>query len=143
MILNFKGGCIASGRVTKSGGVMTFIGDRATPKYKFSIQVSNERDESGEWHSQYLDCEFFGKAAESAPEIHGGDVVLCAGKLETREWTGRDGEPRTSTTLKCGFAVTQNAGGGRAPKAAGKGVYVYPSESDFAEEDGEDYELPF
>lgn len=138
MILNFKGGCIASGRATKSGGEMTFIGDRATPKYKFSIQVSNERDESGEWHSQYLDCEFFGKAAETAPEIHGGDMVLCAGKLETREWTGRDGEPRTSTTLKCDFAVTQNAGGGRAQKSTGD-----PGGSDFSEDDEEDGELPF
>lgn len=143
MILNFKGGCIASGRATKSGGEMTFIGDRGTPKYKFSIQVSNEQDENGEWHSHYLDCEFFGKSAESAPEIHGGDMVLCAGKLETREWTGRDGEPRTSTSLKCDFAVTQSAGGESAPKTAGKPVDVYPSKSEFAEIDGEDGELPF
>lgn len=143
MILNFKGVCIASGRATKSGGEMTFIGDRATPKYKFSIQVSNERDENGEYHSQYLDCEFFGKSAESAPEIHVGDMVLCAGKLETREWTGRDGEPRTSTSLKCDFAVTQGAGGERVPKTAGNPVDVHPSESDFAEEEEEDGELPF
>lgn len=143
MILNFKTGCLATGRVTKTGGEMTFIGERATPKYKFSIQISNEKDENGEWHSKYLDCEFFGKAAESAPEIHGGNMVMCAGKLETREWTGRDGEPRTTTTMKCDFAVTQNAGAGGTPRAAGKPVDVYPDESDFAEINEEEGELPF
>ncbi len=141
MILNFKTGCLATGRATKNGGEIAFIGDRATPKYKFSIQISNEKDENGEWHSKYLDCEFFGKAAESAPEIHGGDMVLCAGKLETREWTGRDGEPRTSTTLRCDFAVTQNAGG--MPRAEGKPVDGFPGGGEFAEINEEDGELPF
>lgn len=142
MILSLKSGCLASGRVTKSGGELTFIGDRGTPKYKFSVQVENEKDENGEWKSRFLDCELFGKAAEAAPEIHGGDLVFCTGKLETRTWNGRDGEPRSATSLKCDF-VTVASSSAPSAKPAGRGVDVYPEAGEFAEIGEEDGELPF
>lgn len=147
MILSLKSGCLASGRVTKSGGELTFIGDRGTPKYKFSLQVENQKDENGEWKSRFLDCELFGKSAEAAPEIHGGDLVFCTGKLETRAWTGRDGEPRSATSLKCDFVTVASSGGvGRTAEPAqpaGRAVDVYPGEEELAELGEEDGELPF
>lgn len=150
MILNLKSGCLASGRVTRSGGELVFIGERRTPKYHFSIQVENQKDESGEWKSRFLDCELIGKAAEAAPEIHGGDLVLCTGKLETRIWNGRDGEPRSSTSLKCDFVTVASSGrradaedAGTAARTVGRGVDVYPEAGEFAEMGEEDGELPF
>lgn len=150
MILSLKSGCLASGRVTKNGGELIFIGDRGTPKYQFSVQVENWKDENGEWKSRFLDCELFGKAAEAAPEIHGGDLVFCTGKLETRTWNGRDGEPRSATSLKCDFVTVASSGrragaedAGPSAKPAGRGVDVYPETDEFAEIGEEDGELPF
>lgn len=98
MILNLKSGCLASGRVTRSGG----------------------------------------------------ELVLCTGKLENRTWNGRDGEPRSSTSLKCDFVTvassgrrTDAEGDGTAARPAGRGVDVYPEAGEFAEIGGEDGELPF
>lgn len=107
MILNFKEGCIASGRVTKKGSELEYFGKNNTPKYKFSICVYNEKDENDEWHSTYLNCEFIGKNAESAPEIKGGDIVFCAGKLEQRPYESKDGSQKTAINLKCEFVSIQ------------------------------------
>ena len=137
MILTAKGNCIASGPVTSKGGELTYIGERQTPKYKFSIRIENKRDENGEWASKYLDCELFGKDVERAPDLNGGEMVLCAGRLETRLWTGKDGDQRTATSLKCDFVAVAN---GRMPSAN------QPPEnqpSGFAEIDDDDGDLPF
>lgn len=150
MILSLKSGCLASGRVTRSGGELTFIGDRRTPKYKFSVQVENRKDENGEWKSRFLDCELFGKDAEAAPEIHGGDLVFCTGRLENRTWTGGDGKPRSAVSLKCDFVAVASSGrradaeeAGAAARPVGRGVDVYQDAGEFAEMGEEDGELPF
>ena len=137
MILIWRGNCIASGTVTSKGGEFTFIGQRSTPKFKFSVRVENRKDENGEWASKYLDCELFGKYAEKAPDLSGGEMVLCAGQLETRNWAGRDGEPRTSTTLKCDFVTVASVGSGRMDATP-------PEPGGFLEaDDEEDGDLPF
>lgn len=77
---------------------------------------------------------------------NGGDLVFCTGKLESRTWAGRDGEPRCSTSLKCDFVTV--ASSWRRPDAAEhglveRGVDVYPVADEFAEIGEEDGELPF
>lgn len=110
MIICAKDNCLASGTVTKKGGEMTHIGEKCTPKYTFSIQIENKKGEDGQWHSKYLDCSLFGKKAESAPTITGGEMVLCAGKLSTKTWQGREGEEKTSTVLECDFVMVGSNG---------------------------------
>lgn len=110
MIICAKDNCLASGTVTKNGGEMAYIGEKRTPKYTFSIQIENKKGEDGQWHSKYLDCSMFGKKAESAPTLNGGEMVLCAGKLFTRTWQGREGEEKTSTVLECDFVTVASNG---------------------------------
>lgn len=105
MIICAKDNCLASGTVTKKGGEMEYVGEKRTPKYRFSIQIENKKGEDGQWHSKYLDCSLFGKKSESAPALNGGEMVLCAGKLSTRTWQGREGEEKTSTVLECDFVT--------------------------------------
>lgn len=128
------GGCIAAGPATRKGGELTYVGAKQIPKYSFSIRTKNEKDESGEWRSEFLSCEFFGESAKSAPTINGGDMVLAAGTIETRTYTGRDGEERTAVTLRCEYASV-SAGG----ELGYSGDPMQPA-FDELEDDGE---LPF
>lgn len=121
MIICAKGNCLASGTVTKKGGEMAYIGEKRTPKYTFSIQIESKKGEDGQWHSKFLDCSMFGKKADNAPALSGGEMVLCAGKLSTRQWEGREGDVKTSTVLECDFVsvasnVAQNAAHGKVVK---------------------------
>jgi len=135
MIMTAKGNCIASGPVTSRGGELKYIGEQRTPKYSFAVRVENKKDENGQWASKFLDCELFGEDALYAPELHGREMVLCAGRLETRSWTGRDGETRTSTSLKCDFVMVA---GGNAQKPDKP-----PEREQFSELDDDDGDLPF
>lgn len=110
MIICAKDNCLASGTVTKKGGEMAYIGEKHTPKYSFSIQIENKKGEDGQWKSKYLDCSLFGKKADNAPTLNGGEMVLCAGKLSTRTWQGREGEEKTSTVLECDFVTVASNG---------------------------------
>lgn len=110
MIICAKENCLASGTVTKKGGEMAYIGEKRTPKYTFSIQIENKKGEDGQWHSKFLECSLFGKKAESAPVLNGAEMVLCAGKLSTRTWQGREGEEKTSIVLECDFVTVASNG---------------------------------
>lgn len=139
MIMTAKGNCIASGPVTSRGGELTYIGERQTPKYRFSIRVESKKDEKGEWASKFLDCELFGEDAQRAPVLNGREMVLCAGRLETRSWTGRDGEPRTSTSLRCDFVMVADRGAQKQDKPP----CIPPDVEQFTELEYDDGELPF
>ena len=139
MILYTKDGCIASGTVTSKGGVLSYIGDRGTPKFSFSIQYANEKRADGTWKRSYMDCEIFGQQAEDAPALEGREMVLVCGRIEDRAWTGRDGEKRVSRTLKCDFLTVSGGGGERSVRP----VAVSPPDN-FDSLDGDDGgDLPF
>lgn len=145
MILNFKEGCIASGRVTKKGAELEYFGKNNTPKYKFSICVYNEKDENDEWNSTYLNCEFIGKYAESAPEIQGGDIVFCTGKLEKRPYEAKDGSQKTAINLKCEFISIQKKSSKIENNSDQFTNFMDTNENDFSEvgEIENENDLPF
>lgn len=140
MIICAKDNCLASGTVTKKGGEMAYIGEKRTPKYTFSIQIENKKSEDGQWHSKFLECSLFGKKADNAPALNGGEMVLCAGKLSTRTWQGREGEEKTSTVLECDFVTVAS---NRHQNAAQRKVANEPQGFQEVDEEDMDGELPF
>ena len=100
---------------------------------KFSIATtevwndkSGQRQERTEWHN----IDLWGKQAESLSEyLVKGKQVYVEGRLQTDEYTDKDGIKRKSTKVRCDRVVLLGSGGGRgggggyggASRAAGGG----------------------
>lgn len=85
---------------------------------------SGERTEKTEWHKVVL----WGKQAETASQyLTKGKQVYLEGRLQTREWTDKDGNKRFSTEVVAnqmlmlgrGDGGGGGAGGERAPRREG------------------------
>lgn len=111
MLIRTETGCIASGRVVKNGGELKFAGKVKVPIYKFTIVVGSWKDNAGEWHNKYLDCEFFGgEAVKNAPKVEGGNFVLCTGFFERKNYVRPDGSVKIIEKLKCEYCSIENSG---------------------------------
>ena len=59
---------------------------------------NGERKKKTEWHKIVV----WGKQGEIAQQfLRKGSLVLVEGKLETREWEGKDGTKRSTTEIRC------------------------------------------
>lgn len=68
------------------------------PVANFSVAVTEKR--SGSESTEWFNCVAFKKTAEIVQKyLHKGDAVFAEGKLQTREYQGRDGEKRKSMEL--------------------------------------------
>jgi len=147
MILKYKNGaCIASGRATKNGSEVKYIGTKQTAKFEFSLKVDSEKQPDGSWKPQWLNCALWGDQAEEQPGIAGGDMVFVCGKVESREWEGRDGEIRHSEEMRCDFVMSngKNTMPDSVPPIPGPMKDpVDVSADDFTDIGDSDGELPF
>ena len=83
---------------------------------KFSIATtevwndkSGQRQERTEWHN----IDLWGKQAESLSEyLVKGKQVYVEGRLQTDEYTDKDGNKRKSTKVRCDRVVLLGGGGG-------------------------------
>ena len=91
---------------------------------KFSIATtevwndkSGQRQERTEWHN----IDLWGKQAESLSEyLVKGKQVYVEGRLQTDEYTDKDGVKRKSTKVRCDRVVLLgSAGGGRSGGSGG------------------------
>jgi len=109
---------------------------------RWNDAASGERKEKTEWHRIVV----WGKQAEIAGEyLRKGRQVYIEGSLQTREWTDRDGNKRTTTEVraqrfqmlgKAGdapAAVAPEPSGSAAASAAG--TAVAEDSGGFAEDD--------
>ena len=86
---------------------------------KFSIATtevwndkSGQRQERTEWHT----IDLWGKQAESLSEyLLKGKQVYIEGRLQTDEYTDKEGIKRKSTKVRCDKLVLLGGGGGRGP----------------------------
>ena len=92
---------------------------------KFSLATTEvwndkagQRQERTEWHN----IDLWGKQAESLSEyLVKGKQVYVEGRLQTDEYTDKEGNKRKSTKVRCDRVVLLSSGGGRgasAPRAA-------------------------
>lgn len=71
----------------------------------FSVKATETVTENGEKIANWLNCVAWRKACDAARYITKGDTVLCAGELQQRSYTTRDGDERTVTELVCDFVM--------------------------------------
>lgn len=70
---------------------------------------SNQRQEKTEWHRIVL----WGKTAESLQEyLTKGKQIYVEGRIQTREWTDKEGKPAKTTEIRADRVVLLGGGGG-------------------------------
>lgn len=91
---------------------------------KFSLATSEswtrdgQRQERTEWHN----IDLWGKQAESLSEyLVKGKQVYIEGRLQTDEYTDKDGVKRKSTKVRCEKVVLLGSGGGGRSGGGGGG----------------------
>ena len=93
---------------------------------------SGQRQERTEWHN----IDLWGKQAESLNEyLRKGKQVYIEGRLQTDEYTDKEGAKRKSTKVRCDRVVLLGGGGGgrggqmdRGEPAGGTAPHAEPSE---------------
>ncbi len=81
-------------RFTQSGEAMTTLSIATSLSWK--DKQTGEAKEKTEWHR----CICFGRTAEIARDyLAKGRQVYVEGRLQTRKWTGQDGQDRYSTEV--------------------------------------------
>ena len=79
-----------------------------------------QRQERTEWHN----IDLWGKQAESLSEyLVKGKQVYIEGRLQTDEYTDKDGVKRKSTKVRCEKVVLLGSGGGGGGRSGGGGGY--------------------
>lgn len=110
IIVSKDNNCLVTGTVTSKGGKMQYVGEKGIPKYTFSVCYKNEKTEDDKWISEYIDCEAFGKKANVCPRVSADEMVLCAGKISTQTWSGKDGNEHSNKVLSCDFVMVSKNG---------------------------------
>jgi single-strand DNA-binding protein len=95
---------------------------------KFSIATtevwndkSGQRQERTEWHN----IDLWGKQAESLSEyLVKGKQVYVEGRLQTDEYTDKEGNKRKTTRVRCDRVVLLGGGGGRSASMDRGGDYA-------------------
>ena len=125
-----------------------------TPVTSFTLAVDRDfKNADGTKETDFIDCVAWRSTAEFAAKYFTkGRVAVVEGKLQTRDWTDKEGGKRRSAEVVADnvyFGDSKKEYGGDyggAPvggyKAAGKAVDVAPDEGEFAEIDDEE-DLPF
>ena len=127
---------LVTGFVRKENPVeVKLVGSNSTPLAEFGLCY-----EKGKW----LNCKAWREQALSLSGVKGGESLFVAGHMETREWTGSDGQPKSRTELVADFVTLPFMGAAKPlPQsftAATKPVDVTPPGFNELEDDGE---LPF
>lgn len=121
------------------------------PVSNFSIATSEtwkdkngQKQERVEWHS----VDLWGKQAESLGEfLVRGKQIYVEGRLQTDEYTDKEGIKRKSTKVRCdklvllGGGGNGSSGGGRRPMATDGGGAIGPDET--GSETLTDDDIPF
>ncbi|HUR35819.1 MAG TPA: single-stranded DNA-binding protein [Vicinamibacterales bacterium] len=109
---------------------------------------SGQRQERTEWHN----IDLWGKQAESLSEyLVKGKQVYIEGRLQTDEYTDKDGIKRKSTKVRCERVVLLGSGGGRSGGSGGydrgagaeRGGQAAPTSHEDVSEPLTDDDIPF
>ena len=94
-------------RYTPSGAAVTKFSLATTEVWN---DKAGQRQERTEWHN----IDLWGKQAESLSEyLVKGKQVYVEGRLQTDEYTDKEGNKRKSTKVRCDRVVLLGGGGGR------------------------------
>jgi len=105
---------------------------------------AGQRQEKTEWHRVVL----WGKSAESLSEyLTKGKQIYVEGRIQTREWTDKEGKQVKTTEIRADRVVLLSSGGGgggeRGPRPT-RDRYAGPGEpTDVSIETPNDDDIPF
>lgn len=124
------------------------VGDKETPLCKFGVKVDERDTGDNQKQAVWCNCTCWRDVAKVTANLQKGDIVLAIGKLQTRTYTGREGDEKTATELVCEAVFImprawENALNGIAGRAASMGVPVSSAQGDDFEEIVSDSDLPF
>jgi len=115
-------------RTTNSGVIVT------------SFTIAHDRDFQKD-KTDFVDCTAWRSTGEFVSKyFHKGQMAVVSGRLESRDWTDRDGKKRTSWGIQCDnvyFGESKKSDG----YAGGEPEYTPPKKPDVYVDDDE--ELPF
>lgn len=80
-------------RVMQSGSSVTSLS--VATKESWKDKTTGEWKDRTEWHKITV----WGKTADRAKDLRKGDPVTIRGSLQTRKWTGQDGQDKYSTEI--------------------------------------------
>ena len=120
---------------------------------KFSLATTEvwndkagQRQERTEWHN----IDLWGKQAESLSEyLVKGKQVYVEGRLQTDEYTDKEGNKRKSTKVRCDRVVLLSSGGrgagasGPTPRVADESYGAHPPAPEPVSEPLTDDDIPF
>ena len=102
-------------RYTTSGTAVATLRLATTESW---MDKSGERTERTEWHRVIV----WGKSAETASQyLSKGKQVYVEGRLQTREWTDKDGNKRFTTEINANQFVMLGRGEGAPGQGGGGG----------------------
>ena len=116
----------------------------------FSLATSNDyKDKNGEWQKKdatWWSCQVWGGlGAEVVAEFSKGDAIMVRGKGGMREWTGKDGETKTTLEVRVNEVfrpIFERKEKGDAPRrSARKADSDWPT--DISTLDDEESDIPF
>jgi len=124
-------------RYTPGGAAVTKFSLATTEVWN---DKAGQRQERTEWHN----IDLWGKQAETLKEyLVKGKQVYVEGRLQTDEYTDKDGNKRKSTKVRCDRVVLLGGGGRGAATDRGDGGAAYHAPSAEASEPLTDDDIPF
>ena len=120
-------------RYTPSGTAVSDL--RLAVNRAYTTQGGDKREET-----YFLTVVVWGKQAESSAQyLDKGSPIMVEGRLQTREWDGKDGQRRNVVEVVAERVQFL----GRPKAAAGAGAVGAPAETEPFEEGGGSDEVPF
>jgi len=103
------------------------------PVASFTVAVDRDyADRDGNRATDFVSCVAWRQGGEFVSKYFSrGSMIVCEGRLESRQWTDRDGNKRTSWEINCdrtyfGEARRREEQGGQTWQPAGRPVAVDP-----------------
>jgi single-strand DNA-binding protein len=114
-------------RFTAGGTPVATVSLATTERY--NDREGNKKEDT-QWHRIVI----WGKTAESLHEyLTKGKQIYVEGRIQTREWTDKEGKPAKTTEIRADRVVLLGGGGGGEGRAGGGGRsrerYAEPGES--------------
>lgn len=89
-----------AGNVTRDPELKYVASGAAVTKFGVAVERRKKRGDEWETETTFIDVACWREMAENVSEsVSKGTRVLVTGRLEQREWEGRDGQKRTAVEL--------------------------------------------